>query len=543
MIPETFWSPDEGAKFLQMNNLRWKGGLEHDIVYAGLSLDPEFRLAPTIDSRGLLESRGDQLVFRRVPIFPLLSLLPYRLLGAPGLILLPALFGAIIALIAPRLVESGERHPVVWFLIALGSPILIYSILFWEHPLATALDLLAVWLAFQNLERQTDNERQARRRTFGIGILLSAGVLLRLETVIFALAFLSAYGILVKHRRMRVIWSGGMVITTVLLNFVLHHILFGDPVPGDATDLYAPFHYLSTAGWRAVQDLLVGPVADESVQLGWRGTVWTVGACVALLVSFARKPGSLLRILQILSLVLTILVASSFLYSNEPYRSAHGLLFSTPWVLLGLCRIPRVWQNGSRPARIIGLTIILGLAGYVIGLLFLRSSSPQGGLEWGSRYFLSFFPLLAIMVGWRSPRGFRSNGGWSGAILAAMLFLGLGFQIRGLLTIHHDKQLSAALNQELEEAAAAGYTLSSDLWWLPLSAAPIYIDEAIFVFDYEPAKEFWLNLSSTGQVSKFALVTLDKQWLDHARDVFPGYDYSLDLAHQIDNLWILYFSH
>jgi hypothetical protein len=542
MDPETFWSPDEGAKFLQMSYLRWNGGLEHDIAYTGLSLDPELRLAPTIEGRGLLEPRGDRLVFRRLPIFPLLSLLPYRLLGAIGLVLLPALGGAIIATITPQLLEPGERHPAVWLLIALGSPILIYSTIFWEHTLATALDLLAVWLALQNLEGQTDTGRQARWRTFAIGLLLSASALLRLETVIFALAFLSAYGILAPQKWRRVIWSGGMVIGTVLLNFMFHNLLFGDPVPGNTTHLFVPFRYLSRVGWSAVQDLLVGPVADESVQLGWRGMLWTVGAIVALFVSLIRRPGARLKIMQRLALILTIIVAASFLYSHEPYRSTHGLLFSTPWVLLGLCRIPRIWRMGSRKVRIIGLTILLGLVGYVIGLLFLRGASPHGGLEWGGRFFLSFIPLLAIMAGRRLPRRFGSGHGWLGAILAAMLFLGLGFQIRGLLTINHDKQISATLNQELEEAVAAGYTLSSDLWWLPFNAAPIFVEEAIFVFDDDQSLEFWLNISSTGPISRFALVSLDQQWLDHAQAAFPGYGFSIDLALQVENLWILYFS-
>src|SRR6516162_3445796 len=47
VIPEgAFWSPDEGAKFIQLESLGWRGGFAYEIPYAAKELDPGFELYP-----------------------------------------------------------------------------------------------------------------------------------------------------------------------------------------------------------------------------------------------------------------------------------------------------------------------------------------------------------------------------------------------------------------------------------------------------------------------------------------------------------------
>src|SRR5512147_331345 len=47
MPPGAFWSPDEGAKFIQLHSIHWERGLRYTIPYAGAAIDPRFEFYPT----------------------------------------------------------------------------------------------------------------------------------------------------------------------------------------------------------------------------------------------------------------------------------------------------------------------------------------------------------------------------------------------------------------------------------------------------------------------------------------------------------------
>ncbi|MCK6629909.1 MAG: hypothetical protein L6R45_32635 [Anaerolineae bacterium] len=122
---------------------------------------------------------------------------------------------------------------------------------------------------------------------------------------------------------------------------------------------------------------------------------------------------------------------------------------------------------------------LLGLASYLLALIVIRAPNwgPHGALEWGARYMLTFYPFLAVLAFW----GLKAKW-WtisSGVIIGALIFLGLGFQIRGLWTIYADKQINPALNQSIAEASSP--YIVSDLWWLPLNAAPLYQQRTVFL--------------------------------------------------------------
>src|SRR5262245_16352789 len=42
-----FYSPDEGAKYLQLRTLGWHGGLTYSIPYAGIETDPQYAFYPS----------------------------------------------------------------------------------------------------------------------------------------------------------------------------------------------------------------------------------------------------------------------------------------------------------------------------------------------------------------------------------------------------------------------------------------------------------------------------------------------------------------
>src|SRR5437870_4440978 len=95
---DAFWTPDGGMKYLEMTNLRWTGhGFDAPITYPARPIDPENRLVPMMMPR---TGPDGQLRGPWPLLFPLLSSLPYGVLGLRGLLLLPLFGGAACALLA-----------------------------------------------------------------------------------------------------------------------------------------------------------------------------------------------------------------------------------------------------------------------------------------------------------------------------------------------------------------------------------------------------------------------------------------------------------
>jgi multisubunit Na+/H+ antiporter MnhB subunit len=247
-----------------------------------------------------------------------------------------------------------------------------------------------------------------------------------------------------------------------------------------------------------------------------------------------------------LALAASLLPAGYFLFTPTAYRSAHGLLFTTPWALLGLCRIPDLWRIKNPRLQTICLTLVVGLVGYALAMLVLRASSPHGGLEWGARFALSFYPLLAIAACWEAqglvnveawahiPRSLFSRS--SSFLLAAFILLGIAFQARGLITIHDDKQTNHALNQAL--LAVPEVQVLSDLWWLPLNAAPIYPQKAFFLANTPEQMAAWLGQAGDAQFRNLSLVTLNPELPAQISQSLQSYE--LQISHQgsIENLFL-----
>jgi multisubunit Na+/H+ antiporter MnhB subunit len=507
LVPQAVWSPDEGAKFLQLVSLRLENGqLITTIPYLGRALDPNLKYALTSPQKDILSILNGELTLLRLPVFPLLTLPFFRFLGLWGLYLLPALAGALTGLVSIKLLAPYERRLSMWLLIAFGSPIFIYATIFWEHTLAVALGLTGAWMAIRSC-REGDTPIKTRPPSLFnwllSGILLSVAVYLRLEMIIFAAALLFACLLLMQGRKWGPILAGGICVLTLLAYQPLFRTVFpGKTMPRNTEYVIKyPLAYLTQAQWRVIPDLLVGPGKDEAIEPGWLGGLWAVAAVIAITHAFSQS--STARHLCWFGLGISILVAFYFLINSATYRSAHGLLFTTPWALAGITRMPEVWKTHSQRARIIVLSTAIGLMGYTVAIVGFRASSPQGGLEWGARFAMVFYPLLALIALWEWKPGRRLEMG----LVWCLILLGLGFQVRGLWTIYHDKTINHSLNQVV--LASPDDVVISDLWWLPLNAAPIYPQKAIFVAPSAEAIARFATNALDHQVDQFTLVTLD----------------------------------
>jgi hypothetical protein len=533
LTPQAVWSPDEGIKLLQLQNLHIENGrLTLDIAYLGRDLDPALQFVRPDLARGLLHIQSGALYSERLPLFALLALPSFLWLGFHGLYLLPAISGGLCGTLALLLLDRHERRVGMWLLIAFATPIAIYSTIFWEHTLATGLGLVGALLVLQAGATGRRNWRTTLIWVAG-GAVLGASAYVRLEMVIFASALLAACWLVCQDDRQGIIWAG-VTLGLVLLPYIpLHLALFGQPVPDNARYLFYPFSYLSTAGWRAVPDVLVGPFEDEAIDPGWLGTAWALAAVIAIVSSLGPK-ALYMRTLRQIALGITAIAGAAFLFSSTYYRSAHGLLFTCPWALLGVCGMRQVWQRGGRRAKTIVLATALGLAGYIISILGLRAGSPHGGLEWGNRFAMTFYPFLAMITAW--DWGASRSQPVALAIAGALLFLGLGFQARGLGTIRHDKQINGALNRTLLEMPEP-YVVS-DLWWMPFNAAPIYTQKVVFVAPTPEKVRDWIELAGTNRVQQFCLVTLNSSLVADVAPLLTEQELGIAEIRRVGYIWV-----
>jgi hypothetical protein len=145
---------------------------------------------------------------------------------------------------------------------------------------------------------------------------------------------------------------------------------------------------------------------------------------------------------------------------------------------------------------------------------------------------MTFYPLLALIAVW--DLGANRHDVKTLAVVAALLFLGFGFQARGIWTIRHDKQINAELNRMIVDTPEQ--YIVSDLEWMPLNAAPIYYQKTIFIALTPDKLGSWVELVAAHQVQQFYLVTLDSALPDKVARVLSQHKIDVVGTQQLGNL-------
>ena len=514
--PNAVWSVDTGAKWLQLENLRWENGrLAFNIQYPNQENDPSFLFAHNFTMSSLLGIVDGQLHLRRLPFFPLLTLPFYRLWGAYGLYVLPALGGAALSTLTLGCIPRPYRRFSMWLLIAFASPVCIYALLFWEHTPAAALTLFAVWWA---LRASPLTQPTKAWQWIGIGIIMGLAAYLRLEVLIFSLTFLGSYWLLSPTHRWALVLAGMVLILVMLPYQPLHAVLFGQPMPENATYVVRPGVYMETARWQAITDLLIGTSLAQAAETGWQGLVWAITAVIAILLSLLPLPTDWVRWGQWGAMGVTAVMAATFLFRPIYYAAAHGLLFTTPWLLLAICRSRELWQTNHIQLRIITLTTTLGLLGYAIAIVGVRFGPPHGGLEWGARFAIVFYPFLAIMAGWDFK--LHKSSVVAMVIIGMLIALGVGFQMRGVSLIQQSKRINHELYQAMLQTAEP--TILTDLQWLPLISAPIYYQKNIYLIGENNLSD-WVEMAAEHELNHFTLITFNGRVPQQITQQTPDY--------------------
>ncbi len=467
----TFWSLDEGGKFLYLQNTVMTGNPAAPLAYPGQSIDRDLKFIPLY-----WYVQDGARIYSWWPVgFALLTMPIYRLLGWAGLYVLPVLAGVLTAigagLLARELLPRSQRA-AAWtaLIVGLATPVAFYSTMFWEHTPATACATLAVLMTLW-----------AWRRGNG-WLLLAAGVLAAAATFLRTenLSIAGGIGVALLLRRWR--WSlpfglsyAAACAPWLLWNRSLMGSFLGRQWAEGPNSVNAPlFVGLKQAGaWLPAHILFNSPkiiaFAIPPVLLA----AATILAVIALAAPWFKRG-------RPLALVATLLIAAlcaGVLLAPEGYRSVHGFVLIAPQVLLA------AWLFGAPEGRR-GIFPVVLLASIVIfsAAMVTRGWDAAGGQQWGPRYLLSLYPLLVVaaVVGFLQLRPALARNlvaPYAFTFLLTVL-VAMGYEVRGwqasYQTTHHYGQTAAALRPLVTKPIATNCT------WLTMILPEFYWSGLIF---------------------------------------------------------------
>ncbi len=398
--PMTFWSPDCAAKFLQMASVRFDPGLRIDAPYAGRSYDPAL-LAPPLEPM-YYEVRGGELRMVWPELFALATHPLWKLLGWPGLFVLPIACGAACVALSGAVAErirpgSGAVTAAV---VAFASPVLLYSALFWEHTAAVALGMLALFGMVGFVQRPSAGGRWRVVVAGAAAGLASAG--LRAEMVLFAAALLAALFASCRGReRLLAPLLGALgFLPGAAPAWVMNLVVSGRGAPSNAVRNMEPptFGYLKSEALSIVPHFLTGrPVPPWASWLTTLAFAALVGGYLAHRANGRRWP-------VWVALAATVPLAAASLVEMGATHGDwfHGWLAMCPVLALGFL-VPREPPAGGSGAQRMVLVTTFAYAALLVVANALNLTpngfAAQDNMEWGPRYWLAIFPLAAVLLG------------------------------------------------------------------------------------------------------------------------------------------------
>jgi hypothetical protein len=437
-----FWIVDNAAKFIQMESIVRSGYRDFSIPIAARSIDPDLRLNPvSLPFSRIVDGRVFP-VFS--PVFAVASSIPYRVLGMDGLYLLPLFFSLLtlgaVARIAELLVRAGyprasgildnppraSPDPAAAVLLAgLCTPLWFYSAVFWEHAIATAFCLWAVWFHLSYLGGKGS-------RYLALGAALgAAAVWFRDDLYLFCAVLIAGQVIAVRGRsngtRVRILAIAlGVSLAVLVPLWVFQWKAIGRPF-----GFHLETHLLKTSGLlahlgqrpRVLYNLLVA--SHESL-------IVSLVVAVPLLAASAFRPRVrdrrfriLVPLLALCGVIQTAVALSGYRGPKGPLvalDNSNSLLPGAAILAIGFLTL-RSREGGileeptGHGVRRLDAARWLGWVSVTYAALYVLIAPELGsrGIHWGNRFLLPLYPLMAIAAAMNIVLWFRGAGKLSAA--------------------------------------------------------------------------------------------------------------------------------
>jgi len=519
-----FWMPDEGAKYLELHSVHWTRP-HYDVAFPAQRIDPRFEFLPDpeIFPPPVTAANGSlYLGFQTPVLFPLVSGVAWHWFGITGLYLLPLACGWGVAVVSGLLLARLRPSwaPVAVLVVGLTTPVWFYSLVFWEHTVACFLALLAVYIA-------TASPRWNLAAVLGALVTLTAAVTLRMDIVPFSAA----------------VFAGWALSSVVARRHSGPHRLPARPPPssrwitylllaGLAVGLLLVFQHSLTLRhhnvvssmprrlgvalsglWNRPRSLVEILVHAPTIEAPRVSDTIAVGVAIALLVCGLAAGARSARTEAALTLTGASVVLGFSLFllcTSQHYRSLHGLFPVAPFVCLWPCALRHGWRQRSHALLTLAHISLFGLAfGFLaIAGSYVWQGRLQVGMEWGQRYMLALYPVLAVAtLAGLLAGATTARPRWLGRLLSvvalALLLVGGALEIRGLRMLNETRQQLAKWDQAMRTEGP----IITDIWWLPSAVAVLFTEHDMFFTGNRARVARWVDLATAQGVDRFTFAS------------------------------------
>ncbi|MFQ5823235.1 MAG: hypothetical protein ACE5JB_04190 [bacterium] len=502
---ESFWSPDCGARFIQVQSIvqHWP---DWSISYPAEVLDPGHENSPLIIFE--FQNKGKSYIFYSF-LFAMISAVFFDGFGYLGLSIAPILGGLGTALAVYGLARQLRfRFPIApMLLVAVATPVALYSQVFWDHSLTTGIAAISLYLAV----RAAKEGRLCL--WFAAGAAATSGVWFHEILIPYPVAL--AVGAIWINRRQAVnpilALVGGSVLIMVPLA-VINQSVYGTPFGPHLSNvglgttggmlyyLQYPWDlilgaYFTLFGWSAHNPVGARQLAlmlDEPSLPARSDLQTSFVMAVPIILWFVLSAAGVWRRDQgrRLSILLFVAIFMSGVWSCLYPQKAHSLFYVCPFLVLAFAASLRRTNDKHDSLLQFRQMLAVVTAVYTFSVLF---KTTLGGTEWGSRYLLATVPAL-VLLSWsvienllpeRDARIARNWAGGAKSLLAGislLLVVSVVLQFQGYRQIEStqrmNRQLTEAVMQSRDEIIITG------MWWIAMTAAPAYPHKQIlFVRD------------------------------------------------------------
>ncbi len=495
--PDGSLGTDTGGKLATIHAMVERGDWSPDLGYWAEESDVDGSLHPFF---GMRETDKGWINVTTLPM-----ILTGRLLaGALGLraIFLFPILGTVLAAAGAAAMSrrlGGQSWHLPFWTVALGSPLVVYALDFWEHSMGVAL---MVWGTVFVLDSRRATPGMALPYALSAGLLFGSAGTMRQEAYIYG--FVAGIVIVLLNegpslvRRVRLSSGFAMVVGAAIPfwgNFSLERAIFGEHArAGRAVGVV-------TSGGQnlplRVKEALVtvaGPVGDSSVlALAMAGLVATSLIWMALASvsgTSVQRPAALVGLLILFLFLQLVLNGPTFV---------PGLLAACPLAVLGIV-------VGYRRRMAAPLVLAIG----PIPLILLFQYVGAALAQWGGRYLLSAGIMLSAVA---LSQLDTKNRILRGFVAANFVMAALGL---AMLTARTDGFGSA--NREL--AARSDSVLIFNDPFIARTAAPVGWDERWLSAFYDEEKAEAARLLKSAAIPSFIFVA----YPEDSEAVFPGFE-------------------
>ncbi len=522
----SFMVNDQGVKFIQVSSLINNQWRSLAIDYPGEVLDPLHEYAPFPDAFFYQKGQETYGIYS-VPFVAATSFF-YAIFGIYGLYIIPigATLGTMFLTYHLSARFSYRFSPLAPLIVGLATPMLYYSLEFWEHSASVFLTTSSIFLLFVYIRRPEI------KLLILAGLIMGASVWIRQELYAMLPASLLLLILLRPSRFLRSMFAYIVGVTTLIIPLWV----FAWSQTGSILGQHVKLAFENSP---TVQEHL----SPLQMIFPWSSERWVL-AIILILVSRAalsRVNHKHQRSLLFVLIGVVILVVGFNIFSNLHLRP-DDLLRSFPLVIFlvflgtGSVPFPKPGDAAHREGWAILTVIVVFCAGVIA-----TSPAVGGPAQWGPRFLLPIYPLLVVLVIYTLEH--LSTGNYFSTLPGAAIILtfvsllvaSTAVELRGVRFLWENKRDYERLIVATEEASPV---IVTNIWWLSQVDATIFYNKTMFLVDNDQngtLNNLLLKLRQNG-IDSFTFVTTAD--LPEIHQTFPDSTQWVEEAKREVKIWL-----